>query len=767
MKKYIAKNDGTTIYDHTVEVRNIVNTICNLLSFSGMEKFKESCLTAAVLHDIGKFTDDFQNEITTGSYATIKHSVISWAFAKSYIDSDSSSSIASTILFHHLRPDNGELTTVNDIIDNLSEDELVAMKNFYDKFKTDVLPLRSVPYESYESYTNEKLYNISNKNIRDESYSNSIQDRECKNLLMRSILVFADRVASDEENKYDHIKIRSNDVPYISSIISSKPLGEFDIDTALNSKYDIDRLKEQIDVVDQSLSYYADNMDHKNTIMIPASAGYGKTLLGLISIIKRNRQTIWCVPTREIAISTFDSIKKELEKMNCPLSVCLYYGHEIKDTYGLDSNSIFDFGITVSVIDSMLSGFHTNNDGHLMFRYLTADMIFDEYHNVVTSNALFAASALLWRSRMWFGDAYSLFLSATALPKEFMSLLFGSCRRMVILKTTIYKGDIRINFHDSPTIPNKSNIFNIFGTVQHAQEHYKEKKEIGADCLLFHGQYDDEDSVQLRKKLFDNFGKNTPESNLSVFTTNIIGTGLDVSAKNIYEYPVSPSDTLQRVCGRASRFGEYDEVDYYIGTPNEKDKRGFDLFVKNIYSSELSEKWIRALKSLDNQTKTKKEFYDFAEKFNAENKEEILNYLCCRLNESRKNLREIGLKSSSKENDETRHTSKQTSLRGIGRDIFIAVSDDEGNTHISTMSIDRVQQIEGENIRSIEYRKYRWNFYKDFCSEKEVNSWKYRYKVKDANTCDLDVCINLAYDEKTPFPIKNMTYSHEFGVCKK
>lgn len=410
----LAKNDGTTLVSHTTAVKNMTIALCE--NVNDDINFKKRCVTAAVLHDIGKCTNEFQNDLKTSDCPTIiRHNIISWAVSCCCFPNNSAQrQISNAVLYHHVAPVGVDSETkAFDIYQTLTDDEKNMIIDFYNAFD-DVIPMSAEVEVSTSDYTQVPLFDIT------KSKSNGIancNDEEA--LLLRAILVAADRIVSS--NEYDNTRIEHNDVDYMKTIIEEnniiKSVNDFDTQSALEHTYDMIRLHRQIDIVDESL--YALN-NGKNTMMVNASAGFGKTLLGLISILKRRRKTVWCVPTREIAMSTFSSICDELKKMKCPLSVCLFYGNEIQDTFTISKNTqdyinIKNFDIVVSVIDSMLSRFHNNNSGHLLYSLLTDDVIFDEYHNVVTDNALFAAASLLWDTRICKTDAYSLFLSATPL----------------------------------------------------------------------------------------------------------------------------------------------------------------------------------------------------------------------------------------------------------------------------------------------------------------------------------------------------------------
>lgn len=769
IENFLAKSNGTTLVEHTKAVVNYAAILCSMVyRGDNADEMKTDCMTAAVLHDIGKLTKEFQKKLSeNGDVEAELHNIVSWAFAECNGFKDE---VSATVLYHHVPTiitESKISAMACDRYGELPSEIQDRMKEFYTLMQTyyNVLPSLGERY-GLKEYTEIPLFNIASRT-----------DMARKELFMRSILLKADRDVSSE--RFDNARIASNDVEYIGYIIqkdSSIDLNTYNIDKAISEKYDMKRLKVQMSIVDDSIATI--EKGEKNTVQINASAGFGKTLVGLLSIFHRKKKTIWCVPTREIAISTYESICRELNKIDSTISVALFYGNEIQEKYGSNSNSVDSYSIIVSVIDSMLSRMTNNNMGHLLYALLTRDVIFDEYHNVVTDNALFAAASLLWESRIMDTNAYSMFLSATPLNLRYAGL--ANMDSVIEINPPKYRGDIKIDFHyaeifdmktDMPEI--KSNSFVIANTVSQAQDIYcylKEDKK-KTNVFLYHAQYEEQDMIEKRDILFKNFGKNTLESDMIVVCTGIIGTGLDVSAKNIYDFTLTPADTLQRVCGRASRFGEYDTISYYLCDVAKTEPtmgRGTMTFVDRVFDNSLRNTFISLMKQYDNTVFTKDELYERVNNFLNDKKVRFYGFYKEKLSNSRENLRKIGLKKSSSKKDKgaIKYTSKKTSFRGNGTEIFIAAKkeSDEGYA-IFTYDSERVRRIE-KDPDSIDFRKYRWNYYCNKFSDKERKSCKYKFGMKNANTCNFDTCVSMAYCSESPLPVMNLKYSHEYGVEK-
>lgn len=794
--KFLAKSDGTTLIQHTEAVVNYSLALfdrCTIINDKNNE-LRKACLMAAALHDIGKLTDNFQSKLNSEEYlASEAHNIVSWAFTKCSFEYNKSLKLAAyTVLYHHVpeNPENIDDVTAFDIYSKLNDIEILRMREYYDYMRElypDLPCLNDEIDENTDGYPSVKLFNLSQS-------STSKAEEE---LLIRSIVVKADRDISS--GKYDNERIAANDDEYMTSIFNQADRLSVDISydkayqTFKEKGYDMDRLQKQINIVDEGLTSLSDGVH--NTVQINASAGFGKTIVGLLSVFKRGKKAIWCVPTREIAISTYNSIWLELSKLDIPISLALYYGNQLQDSYNSESKAIDEYDIVVSVIDSMLSRLTNNNTGNLLYGLLTMDVIFDEYHNVVTDKALFAAASLIWKERINRMNSYSMFLSATPLDLHFAGIK-DTQSFVHSISPDKYKGDIKIDFKykkindladDFPEI--LPNSFVITNTVQQSIRitRFLEKRMPDTEILLYHSLFLEEDRNNKRKILFNNFGKmakycNEQEPNMIVVCTGIIGTGLDISARNIYDFTLSPADTLQRVCGRASRFGEYDEITYTlldvaddepeIGKGNKaliiggKDGNNKPLN-DGAFDYGIRRKYIDELKIIDGSTITKDELYAITEEFNEDEKLAYKKYYDAKMSQSIGYLSNITLKKASgkPKTKGNERTSKETSFRGDGTDIFIAVpyANDSTKYAVLTMSSNRAWQIE-KTPDEIEARKIRWNYYRDNLDKKQLNVMKYWNKIKDAISCNFNICIDIAHSIKTPLPLKNARYTSKYGM---
>lgn len=793
IENLIAKSDGTTLLSHTKMVVNFTNILCENANLD--DELKRVCRTAAVLHDIGKCSDAAQKALLQNS-TPCPHCTLSWAFASAYLDTNNSDRhyrgmISDAIAFHHCFIDdkNDDIKKDIDTILSENEDSENIMRAFYAYFKDteNIFPLTGEPHDLYSSIDKNCTF------FKKGRYDKTIPEwKTIDNAsVVKAVLICADRLASD--NSIDKSRVENNDVEYIRSLIVANnnitSIEGFNFDEIFKNVYDNERLKGQIDITNKAI----DNLSSEKYVsVVTAGAGYGKTLIGLYSILKRGKKTFWLVPKKTIASSTFKSICNELTKTNCPMSACLVYGGKIQDKFrinGTDNdtfNDIDNFDVVVAVIDSIISRYFKNNTINRLYNLLTRDIIFDEYHEMVTSEPLFALFSLLIRTRAVYTNAYSLLLSATPMSLE----RIGIFEFADYLKNNNDNGrylihsDVSVHCHvinENGLIGNiQPNSFVLTNTVQQAQTIYQCLKENGFNnLLLLHSGFIDDDRNPKMDTLFENFGKNTEESNMIVVATgSLIGTGVDVSAKHIYDFVTTPADTIQRICGRASRFGEYDSVDYFI--VKAENPKAENIVINEVYSTKLRNKFIDFIeKEWNDKSFSKAQLYDEVDRFNQANAKEINVFYRTTLEKSEENLSNISLRMTyafGDDNEDTTYLSKKQGLRSSGNQFFIAIPYENSSVKSAVLTIEETilrEKLRKDNKNNIENsyhsNKNRYKYYSDYCSSTDTDK-----RVKgifgvsklNNNSFTFDNCKKIAYCSNTPLLLSKDTayYDKELGL---
>lgn len=335
--------------------------------------------------------------------------------------------------------------------------------------------------------------------------------------------------------------------------------------------YDINRLKLQQYIIDNIIST-------NNHNVLGASAGFGKTLTGLLWFLKENKKLIWVVPRNVIADGTYDSIIKELEKIQqTTIKVTLYRsGNVIKSNYNANEEKLEKADILITNIDSLLNRYIKNDMSQYLFNLYASNIIFDEYHDFFCDKPLFANFIRLLWAKTLYTNSKTLFLSAT--PLKFDCFYDNETKNIIKYydhsNIPIYNGDMIMNIHYSEyndindfKIQNKD-AFVITNTVKQSQMVFNNICD--DNTMLLHSRFTDfdrknkEDAIYMTHDKFSNINKR----NL-VIGTNIIGVGLDISANHIYDFVISPESTIQRGCGRGGRFNEKEynnEINYDVCT---------------------------------------------------------------------------------------------------------------------------------------------------------------------------------------------------------
>lgn len=791
-------NGRVSLLDHTKEVLNMAMCIAD----GYFNECKPDLLTLAViLHDIGKCSTKFQKHIKSGKEMGVdnlelyrdkyhKHNIISWAFAYSCVGGMRRKEyrpVYTSVLYHHVVAcDDQEKTTALKVITDLIANDREAydkMCSFYkdmlgyadrtfgltmssevnlslidgvDNFNGEHTKLSDIPL--HPEVSDPTKYTNHNETGMDD-YSNT--------QLIRSLLVYCDREVSSD--RHDNLRILSNDTDYIRSIFEKHITTEnFEPDYAV---YEQDRLRVQTEIVDDIIRV------DSNINVIPASAGFGKTLTGLIWFLKTGRKTLWVLPRNIIGSGTYKSVVDEISKMGIgdKVKVALFHTGKVQacNYTTCDECRIEDCNITVINIDGFLSYHSKNNLSTLLIDHYSKNVIIDEYHEMVDDAPLFSAYTNMLYTRMHRSSAKTLLLSATAVNLN--PLLLGSEILSRRLPQYIHGGDVKVNIKvidksdfDINTVPDNS--FVVAMTIPEAQEYARLSNK---EYILIHSMYTKEDRKAKEEMLYTIYGKNAACGELKpmVIATSILGVGLDLSAKNLFDSPISPEDTIQRCCGRTSRFAEYGEVDYYVIVgKNGEHKR----HINSVYDYELHKRWIAKLTEYNGKQITKYELYDIYNKFYDANRELYEEYLCRKYSNSSCALSGITLKPGNTpcETDEvflpkgaTYRNGKNRS-DGVSGTVFVTVKTENG--YMDPIAVEGYV-FDGRGGIGVEdsspsNNSARYDFLLKAIGKEGKKTLKHVYGINGPNYASVEKCARLAFSNKTPLLLCDFRYGKEYGL---
>ena len=783
------ENGKIKLVEHSIAVINvsvylfnqIIKKEINFNEFrkENISKFYQELILTAALHDIGKCSGKFQEKLNNfnltedGNYIPkskkkasnfIPHNVSGWAYLEYYCE-NIPDIVKNNILYHHtINPVIGKMT----VLDIVSDDDMKNSKDNYDDFYNYIIQYCNKIFKINFKATIKDSYNNIDKmpdsvSLYRQIKSNShlfftMMDDASKFLIIRSIIVFADRFVSENYDKISLICDNNEDFfrkEILNKVIYSHKGWNDNVNELKDDKgnllYDTVRLKEQNSLLND-IEKYSNNI-------VSASAGFGKTLVGLRWILRNKKKVMWVVPRNVIADGTYQSICNERNKMGYTednLSIgLLIAGQWVKGN--------IDSDIIVTNIDNFLSMMIKNCMVDNLIKEIGCNIIFDEYHEFLSDQELFAGFIELVYARCKFTNSKTLLLSAT--PLRFDKTYFNDGEMNVhFLKAKAYNGEmkVKVNFFDLDNINHLLSTvrdsFIICNTVKQSQRLFKLIG--GKDDILIHSRFPSVRRNEIEEEIYHCHGKGSCVNNRNnIIGTNIIGVGLDISAKTIYDFVVTPENTIQRGCGRGGRFNEKEynnEIIYNVcNLINDKGNR---MLINSQTNNNLHNKWLKILKSFDGLTITKDKLYELYYDFYDENKKEIVQLWNHFLDESSRklmNLRPYKTFTKQKENIKNRLSDKQ-SYRGIGNSVFVTVQNADG-TYSEAIIIDRNYICKEEfSLKSLENKKK----YFERCIRLKDN----KYKAKNTSLVDRAEMSRQALNEDTPLLLEYSTYDSLYGL---
>lgn len=718
----------TTIVDHTKAVLKKAMSFAERVTLmENFEEFREHLALAVILHDIGKFSfefqklvngkrfdleDDFREKGYAKSHDIDYHNVISWAFAVGAIGSgDKMPDVSSSVLYHHFAFA-GSGKHAAKVLDKVRKehpecyDEMVEFYNDMREYASSEYGLALVrtrgfgtvrtEYEVCDSdgfhdrlISDEKIFVTLSADEMFATVSRSdAETMEAKNSagdllnLIRAILIWSDRTVSS-----------GTDITFDEDVRSSLREEALDL-----SGYDAARLATQKGIVDAVTSSEA------RISVIPASAGFGKTLVGILWAARRREKVVWVLPTNALVFSTYRNVCSELRAMGQEgmVSVCSFVGGYVDSCTSGDPDNcrIDDCDIVVTNIDNFLSVYNKNSKSSLLARAFFGSVIFDEYHDICRPEPMFPAFVSTMKSVIHGGSGRCLLMSAT-------SANIGAIRRLlmcgddsvnVIGGIPIHTGDVMVHIkcHDCvdgvPLEAIGSDSFVFLNTVKEAQGLYSELKAASVPSMLVHSRYKYSDKAARYNAVYAMYGKDSRGTErIPIVNTNIIGVGWDVSAGTVCDFCLTPDDTIQRCCGRSGRFGDASDVEYHVFYDSSEEYMRrimarcdpglqYRSKIERSHSVKIYQKWIGILKKLDGSVVPKKYLYGLYNAFYAENEGLINSYYSAMYDYGCEDLEKIyyTVGRPSKKDSAKDKIPTNPNYRGCNRSFYVTVRTEKG-----------------------------------------------------------------------------------------
>lgn len=753
----LAKSNGLSLEAHSNIVKEYALELFSriITDYETQTRFIDVIKYASLFHDIGKFETSFQRYLK-GEIKSPKmkfsHNEISWAFLSKYLNDDfldleSREMVLNIVYWHHgINPSKLSKHTDVEILSTLDEETINNMLKYLDEcIYLDMFAVNPNPDFSYAQkaplfYPDDKILN---------------KKRPILNLL-RSIVISADRNASE----FTDINQVTDEV--INSFFNMNESIEI-----TNTRFDgSERFEKQKEIVN--------SITPGKTTIVKAPAGFGKTLMGVMWGFKSNKKVIWVLPKNNISLSVYHSILEEFNNLNVSTSIQLILSGEIKETNDT-SLGIYESNIIVTNIDNFLSPNFKNNIMDISSLLFGADVIFDEYHELISDAPYFSLFVDIMRARNIYTNSDTLLLSATPtnIHKLWEEKLISHSKCDILPNDSTHFKPVHnkpyiVNTHNKTITPKpNSSTLTIKNTVKAAQY----EKLNNPYELLMHSSFTEEDKDYRYNKLMSEYGKRSEinEHKPNIVGTHVLQASFDISFKHLIEDVISPESTLQRF-GRVNRWGEFEIAYVDIVKDDDNPNKKGEISIKNIlYSRNLSDLWFDYVveKLKNKETITLTELYDLYNEFYTENGDTLYNYFNSQLIESSRYLSRIypiKLKDSNKNKDVK--TAGSNKLRSINSEVFYIIQHEEGDNWVGPFT---KQLYNGFDVEFNEEGNVINRMLKTMVKLRNSNDDRFNYNdiIDNKKYITIDTIRKNAIKSNTPYITYNAYYSDELGIVKK
>lgn len=410
-----------------------------------------------------------------------------------------------------------------------------------------------------------------------------IQSRNnAANNQLRACLITADRWISSmlPEDLSRCIKSRSLDEFLLDKLDQNGLNPESSIcthiDTCLSTFPDDERSNQQ----SEKARNLADNYDH--LAVLAGAAGCGKTKIALEWAKFRNAQQIfWVCPRVQICQGLFAELRASDSPYLPDATIEIHTG-EFKciNSYTniTPESNYFTGDIVITTIDQLLSSVISHTKADRLLNYLSAHVVFDEYHEYINMPGFNLLFSELLASRETLKQGVNALLVSATPHYLYLNKMLGIDEDYDLVEMPSFnKCRYQFNFVEydendySSANPlyalQRESSFVISNTATTAQKSFIQNQQ-SENAILLHSKYKKSDKRYLFQQVFESFSKDGSQMYNLLRSGPIVQASLNISCDNMVSEITHAENCLQRL-GRLDRFGRNRDTinQYTIAVP--------------------------------------------------------------------------------------------------------------------------------------------------------------------------------------------------------
>ena len=620
-----ANTKKQTLVNHSVAIAHLSlflfqklqfsqSTLANESIFFNIGNFEKAIYLAGIFHDIGKIDKNFQNFLSNKKVTDIsgiscdgvhyadnnkkdqfsflnypRHNEVSWAFGKNLKISELA---LYAIYYHHAKvkrenKSNKEIGWSNNAILSLID---------IDDFETKAIDFLKEVIEKdkmYEDEIGKLLNNIVSKeylsgklvppkflldeviNYQDKKNQKIYNTTEMQNLLIRSLIISADRIISSlsVEELDNYLETRSWHL-----LLDHNNEEENNLSEKIEEMLERFKISNQSDPVNRERDSKQENTakilaENNSVSTLFGPAGCGKTKIFLewyknkIEKDKIKRKLFIVTPRKMICSSLFRELTKDyLPNANIEIITGeqkqLYTNGQYLEIDDLSNKTNAE--ITITTIDQLISVMLSHQKIDMLLDFLNSYVVFDEFHEFFNIPGIVLLFKYFVKLKDNMSNAKTLLVSAT--PNYFFIEKVLEIKTKVEYMDTFNKSKYEFIFdyysegNTENKDTNKSDLWNpqqagsiiIFNTATESQLSTISVTE--QNVINFHSKFTSSDKSVIFDRIKKEWSKKIPASSCVLRAGPIVQASLNISTMNLKTQPCSAENWCQRV-GRANRFG--------------------------------------------------------------------------------------------------------------------------------------------------------------------------------------------------------------------